>query len=898
MSVEESPLLLQSRTVRSSDRAVSLWGLLLTAASTLALIEANPVSALFWAALLVFYPSSLSLTRRGLLIACAGATFALGSPLVLLSIPAGFVVVRMYSTAAKSLLVLASCGFLAHHLQSLGEHSGQTLSLLSMSFVLLPSIAATLVFSRSMGWQAVASTVSAAVVCVVLLDAAAGRWITFDLLGSDGFRSFVGVAPILGATLFPHERRNTEDQRAFLATIGAGSIGIAITAILPVSPVTSITFDESHGRWETVVGSFGPTDFGRAANYNYSLLAAYAGRLVGRTDIFESEKDKLPETSSIFVLKMPTKPLSEDFADRLGLWVTNGGRLLVVADHTDLFDTAQNLNALLGDRFGFKLDANAVFDRSGYPATPVVPRISALFGRIDATGRNFPWQTGTSVSTMPPNAVQLATYGLSFSEPGDYSRDNRFGPLLPRSSLPLADHAAIIGAAVGKGAVTLVLDSTPWSTFSIFKEQYPRLFRSIVYALERPAALWVWGWSALALGIFTFLAILSNLRVAFAIGGLTLGLVLGSAAQIGAAALQDDVEGRDFGLKVVMGKASKIEFLDQLVGPGERSFSRIVSAMAKYGLMPSAAEPGTNEFELDSATSWLLIQPDAEQLPSFERLKRLIESGGSLAIMFAPEQAADAEVRGWLGALGLGISKVSALSVAEDARPGGLLNRRGSAILRDVRSVSIASGTSLFRERETDQFFQSYTIRTVRFPRKSGILTLGFSADQFADDAVGSVWEGVHPSSIGRLRERQLSAVLKGEEFSHPFPDGLVVSSQTSGEDTKLNAFLLLEDGKVVLSGKFPEIKERSVRVRGPAPLDDPIGFLRELRDSAVSFIASSCPGKDRLTECENRMLSSDLLEWRVVWISNDFGQVQSIELVHERRYSSVGATLNAVFGR
>ena len=114
---------------------------------------------------------------------------------------------------------------------------------------------------------------------------------------------------------------------------------------------------------------------------------------------------------------------------------------------------------------------------------------------------------------------------------------------------------------------------------------------------------------------------------------MVLGLLLGSAGKIGIAALSPVVEGRDYGLRVVAGKSADSEFLKQLVPPGVRNYSRIVSATAKYGLQPSASLPGAERPRLKLAKQWLLIEPDADQLPPPDDVLDHLRRGGHLTVL-------------------------------------------------------------------------------------------------------------------------------------------------------------------------------------------------------------------------------------------------------------------------
>lgn len=197
------------------------------------------------------------------------------------------------------------------------------------------------------------------------------------------------------------------------------------------------------------------------------------------------------------------------------------------------------------------------------------------------------------------------------------------------------------------------------------------------------------------------------------------------------------------------------------------------------------------------------------------------------------------------------------------------------------------------RERELEILLQSYTVRPSKFPRIGGLLTLGFAADQFSDDAVGDVWEGLQPSSLGRHREQQLSAALLGKNFPSPFPNNLIMPSIGPVPKASLPAYAVFEDGKLILSGRFSNLIEGS-----PSPLEDPASYLSKLRNRALAFVASTCPKEGKRTTCNQRLLGQDAIEWMVTWVADDTDQVMAIELLHERRFSGMGSAINVVFAQ
>lgn len=885
------------KTARLPDRAVEVWAIVLTALSALALIEANTVALYAVALALPLAPAYTNVDKRVVLLA-AGAIIPFSGPTVLLFVvPMGLVVLGRGEAALRVGITLSALMFLGHHVQSAPDVRVQTIPIGSMAFSALPALAVVAAHGILIGWRASVSIMVFATFAILLVDLGAIRWLDHSTFTSPIFRTVIAILPIGLAFKWVEPKAPQFSHKRGLTGVAALGFGAATSVFIPHSPIDQVVFDESHGRWETVQSSFNPGDFGRSVNYTYSLLSDYAARIAGSTNVLVSEADSLPKSSAVFVLKMPTIGLTPAFSERLEHWVRQGGRLLVVADHTDLYNSAQNLNSFLQPRFGVFINSDAVFDRVGMPNVPQTEVLRALFGRIDANDTAFPWQTGTSLGKLPLNAVELASFGPSFSEPGDYSNQNRFGQFLPRTSIRFGSHTAVTAFSAGKGTVAIVLDSTPWSNFSIFKQQYKNLFRGILHALSHPVAIKIWGWGSVALCLATLLLVVFRSVIFTSVATFIIGITAGAALQIGSTSFAPAIEGRDYDLKVAVGPSARLEFLSQLVGPGERNFSRIISAMAKYGLDPSAISLASSPPKLAIASRWLFIEPIGRTLPDRDAILSYLTSGKNVTFLFAPEQAANPEIRKWFETLGLSLHSGVALSQAEDARvpQGGLLQRRGAVLLRDVRVITIAAPTSMLKAWEGDQFFQVYTVRPSEFPRRSGYLIVSFSSDQFSDKAVGDVWEGIHPASIGQLREAQLGAALQGRELPPPSSSRLR-SISVSSRSSKLGSYLLLEDGMKILSGTFRgEPTERTSMNLSPS--DDASSYFLNLRNYALAFVESSCPRSDRLTKCQNRMLGPDFIEWMVSWVSDGDGSLVALELLHERRFSGLGATLNVIFG-
>lgn len=872
---------------RPNGRAFALWGLLLVASGALALTDANPLAAGLSALLLAVSPTTLSGENRLFLALLAIVSFLFGPQVLLVAIPLALAQSGLGQPAVIGLGLLTSSALLYPQFQSLSVHGPLYMPLASFAFLVTTAWVPGLIFLRALSARAKLTYFLSPLCTALLLDMAAGNWIGPSLFTHPGWRCLFALIPTLLAAGLSN-LRTSEVPALKLALIPALTGAIAV-AFIPRAPISEVVFDESHGKWETVQSSFGPDDFGRAANYTYSQLFQKTKQLVGKSSMLESESDPLPDTDTLFVIKMPAEPLSEKFSLQVAEWVKQGGRLLLVGDHTDLYDTTQHANALLSPYFGLRINDDATYNPIGMPTLPTVPEAGAFLGRIDAHGRQFAWQTGASFQRLPLQGIELMTYGHSFAEAGDYSRTNRFGPFIPELSKRFFNHSAVVAVAHGRGAVAVLLDSTPWSNFSIFREQYTQMLRGLVCALEHPTQLFILSTVAMVLGLLAGLALLLPLHIVMPVSGLFVGVALSSGLAIGGVSWSKHQDERDFGLRVIAGPSARLEFLKQIIAPGERNYSRIVSAMGKYGLMPLASTPGTEIPSLDSAKRWLVIEPSPEQLPNYSDLLDHIRHGGDLVVMFAPEQATNPAVLAWLNEWGLITLRSNGLSVSDGIKnaTGSFLGGRSPILSREIRVVTGAKGTSLLNGYAADQFLQTYTLRPTKLPRESGLFTVGFAAEQFSDDSVGEVWEGIYPSSLGRLRERQLASIFTGEDRPSLMPPTLIRAQR---KPTNLPTFLVLENGEQRLTGKFED----------PAEDDATTAYFRALRDQAADFIQKNCPsdGPGKMTQCRPRLLGEDMVEWLVNWRADSDGKWLVVELLHERRMSGLGSTWNVLFGK
>ena len=261
----------------------------------------------------------------------------------------------------------------------------------------------------------------------------------------------------------------------------AGMIGAAVVVAVscggghPDSRGTErVIIDETHGRWETVDAPFDTGRYGRDTVYNYRLMREW---LQNR---FQTDISLLPlinVVADVVIIKMPTKMFTEAEKSALRRFVREGGRLLVIGDHTNLFGTADVINDLL-EWSGLQLKDDAVvavgkrhhdMPRRWWNCRPELSGVPYV-----------EFQTGASVVSTTMSGRPLLIANRVVAEKAEYTNERFFGDLVPT----LNDRPApVCMAAVrrwGKGSVTLFSDSTVWSNFSFYAVTNERLFEALL----------------------------------------------------------------------------------------------------------------------------------------------------------------------------------------------------------------------------------------------------------------------------------------------------------------------------------------------------------------------------------------------------------------------------------
>ncbi|TQV86174.1 hypothetical protein FKG94_01060 [Exilibacterium tricleocarpae] len=401
-----------------------------------------------------------------------------------------------------------------------------------------------------------------------------------------------------------------------------------------------VLIDDAHSDWAWTDVVFDKFAFNRKATYSYTNLVEHLGRYYS----VEVNRDQ-PLTAALLsgfdvvVLKTPTRPYAEAEIDAVERYVSDGGGLFLIGDHTNLFGMTTHMNPLAG-RFGLRFEDDDTFDlASGQPS---VLRNSPLNPHPIAQGLNgMAFETSCSV-VAPLHADRvLVGYALG-SELVDYSHINFFGNMAVDSH----DRYGVFlqGAALdyGRGRVSAFTDSTIFSNFSVFQEGRAELaLATVAYLQAGPSWHRAWWWLLLVLAVAALGLALrkrwvhASLRAGMPALALALpaGLLLVKLVHL---QLYTPPEPRDPYPKLVFDRYfSQYELPSMIeVGGGlrEKSFDAFFVATQRMGFVPRIRRDFVDA--LGEGYPFILINPvGAVYTRHAAAVSAYLRSGGSMLVM-------------------------------------------------------------------------------------------------------------------------------------------------------------------------------------------------------------------------------------------------------------------------
>jgi len=522
-----------------------------------------------------------------------------------------------------------------------------------------------------------------------------------------------------------------------------------------------VWIDEHRSTWERTDKPYDPNWYGQESGYNYACIYDYCSRFYDMGRLDSPIDANTLDDCDVLVVKVPTARYDPNEIAHIERFVEAGGGLLLIGEHTNVFNTGTYLNDI-SERFGFRFrhdclfDIDTVFDqlyrRPSVPH-PIVQHVGPMHFAVSC-----------SIDPGLSNGrAAIAARGLR-SLPADYHASNYYPQVTDRAEARYGAFVQLWTTHHGSGRVAAFGDSTIFSNFSTFEPGKAELMLGMLQWLN---------YRNPALDSRLVLVGLGVLLVggAFVAGrGWTGGwLVLLGAGLLGVSAAGAATAGIH---RAVMPAAQPVRpltrvVIDRTVCETPLSKSGFIAGEAngfgiferwilRLGYFTGRAE-GDDAFDGDLL---VLLYPSREIRPDFrEHLVDYVTGGGKVLVIDSPANG-ESTANALLGPFGLKMDRQFPLSgplETPEGWPGGVVVETASAVQGGDPLIRLAG-----RPVAATAYVGEGTVTAVGFGARFADLKMGVIGDVIPDAALRNVYElefrliralvgEMEPSGTGRL---------------------------------------------------------------------------------------------------------------------------------------------------
>lgn len=369
-----------------------------------------------------------------------------------------------------------------------------------------------------------------------------------------------------------------------------------------------------------------------------------------QTRDIESSESKEIEICDAFVTINFSGPTAQSFVDPLRRRVASGARLLVLADHTDLFGQCKPTHTLL-DGTGIRLAFDSAVPAGkgeGWNGAMEAGR-DPLFGP-HSTGNGISWSVGCSLEVGQPARV-LARATNGFADLGDHKKAGGLGTLGREQGEVLGGFALAADAPLGAGRVLVFGDTSTLQDVAIEEEiDFARRVGAWLLGLEAR-------FSGLDSPLFINLALLLVLGAGYGAARYTMNSIV--AVSVAILAVGECVsEARSSNQGLLPERSAKTLWIDasslpgfELHGDGKSRVGPLIVEGRRAGYVVQLQR---NPGPMSSEDMLVICEPARPLSPKRTRdILAMIESGGRILVCVGPRGAV--AVRTLLDELGLSV---------------------------------------------------------------------------------------------------------------------------------------------------------------------------------------------------------------------------------------------------
>jgi len=279
-------------------------------------------------------------------------------------------------------------------------------------------------------------------------------------------------------------------RRIAALVVGLGVFGVTVASTWDPAGVRKagrVMVDEHRSGWERTDRPYDTAWYGERSGYNYACIYDYGSRFYEMSRLDAAVDAAALAGCDVLIIKTPTLEYApERFAPNrydaneiqaIKQFVASGGGLMLVGEHTNVFNTGLALNDIAHE-FGFVyrydclFDIDTIFQQAYRPAQvphPIVQAVPSL---------GFAVSCSVDPGCSPGRAVIRST-GLK-SLGADYHASNFYPEVVDRASMRYGAFIQLWARRYGAGRVMAFTDSTIFSNFAAFEQGKPEILLGMI----------------------------------------------------------------------------------------------------------------------------------------------------------------------------------------------------------------------------------------------------------------------------------------------------------------------------------------------------------------------------------------------------------------------------------
>ncbi|MBN1697737.1 MAG: hypothetical protein JW881_09500 [Spirochaetales bacterium] len=238
-----------------------------------------------------------------------------------------------------------------------------------------------------------------------------------------------------------------------------------------------VLIDEYHTDWEPTERSFDTEWYGEKSTYNYACIYDYTSHYYNIARLEERITATALADCDVLILKVPEEKYGAEEIKEITDFVRNGGGLILIAEHTDVFRTSSHLNTV-ALQFGFEFEDTSLIDIDNeFRQTFHVPRIPHPIIQHILSLR---FQVSCSIKQNTPDGRAVIRAAGLRSLFADYHMGNFYPQVVDHSDVRYGAFIQLLAKRYGKGRVAAFTDSTVFSNFSAFEPGISELWLGMI----------------------------------------------------------------------------------------------------------------------------------------------------------------------------------------------------------------------------------------------------------------------------------------------------------------------------------------------------------------------------------------------------------------------------------